>query len=623
MIRICLITSIWSADYLESITKGIRAQISADKDIRVDAYVGFDINEWGGVSLQKEGDFYGIIEPDMYDGILVAIGGYNLQKPGMEAARRFMELGKPIVTIESPIEGAPMVKADNYNSFYHITEHIVRDHKCTKLNFVGGPKDARDATTRYKAFMDCCSDYGIRPGDISYKYYFYSFEDGKQAYYDFKAEGKHLPDAVICANDAMARGYLEAAYEDGFRAPESFLITGFDNDLQSRRYIPSITTVDVNLSDSAKTATKMLLDAINNGTKIPMNTVTVEKICRMQSCGCVPINSFSEDKILALHKAQDVYDNRNLSSRIALQGISRCSSIEDLKNTFEYYVDNINTKRAGIALNNGVVSGVFETDYDEYDDELVMVTTEGIYNINRHKRIYPEYIDTCDDSQIIMICPIYFEKSTLGYGCFALNDEIFASMERRAVSGYLGVAIETLRQKIALNTMNDEIQKINRQLRELSTTDTLTGLYNRLAYAQLGENYYERNKGNVFFLYIDMDRLKYINDNCGHNVGNVAIKGISEGIRQFFDEDTLRFRMGGDEFLVIGVPESEEKLQKTISDLEEWLGNFGRENNLPIPLTASMGYVLSKDNDHPLTFEEMVNKSDSKMYEIKMEKKRV
>jgi len=621
MKKICLIVSIWSSDYLESICEGIRARIHDDKEIRVDIYVGFDIDEWNGISLKKEREFYDIINPSFYDGALVAIGGYNLQEAVQKTAKKFMDAGLPVVTIESPIEGAPMVKADNYDAFYHIVEHIVRDHKCRRFNFIGGPKDARDANARYKAFMDCCTEYSIRLGDISAKFYYYAFEDGKRAYEDFKAEGKQIPDAVICANDAMARGYLEAAAEDGYSAPKDFIISGFDNELQSQRYMPSITTVDVNLSDSSGTAIELLLKRID-GEEIDMLTKTKEKICCRQSCGCIPINSYSEENILALHKAQDMFDNRNLNNRIALQGISKCASVEDLHHNFFYYVDNVRAKRSGIALNTRLLKGNFDTIFNDYDEEMVMVSSGGIYEINRKEGIYPKLIDSLDDTQLTMLCPIYFENSTFGYGCFALVDTLYPSMNRRSLSGMLGIAIESMRQNIALNRMNSEIEKINKQLRELSTTDALTGLYNRLAYAQLGEGFYEENHGNVYFLYIDMDRLKYINDNCGHNVGNVAIMGIANGIKEFFGDDTLRFRMGGDEFLVIGKLDSEDVLVDKISKLDGFLKVCGEENKLPIPLTASMGYVLGSSHEK-VEFEEMVNRADAKMYEVKMAKKRV
>ena len=101
----------------------------------------------------------------------------------------------------------------------------------------------------------------------------------------------------------------------------------------------------------------------------------------------------------------------------------------------------------------------------------------------------------------------------------------------------------------------DALFKVN-EAQSWAEHDALTGLYNRLAYAQLGENYYERNKGNVFFLYIDMDRLKYINDTEGHEAGNVYIRSFAEKLKKNF-VDWNCYRVSGDEFIVVYSGEDE------------------------------------------------------------------
>ena len=61
---------------------------------------------------------------------------------------------------------------------------------------------------------------------------------------DFKAQGLHIPDCIISANDHMAYGYLLSAREDGYEAPEDFRITGFDNMDMGQDFIPSITSIN-------------------------------------------------------------------------------------------------------------------------------------------------------------------------------------------------------------------------------------------------------------------------------------------------------------------------------------------------------------------------------------------
>ena len=619
-VRVALLVTIWSMEYLQSVLDGIRSRIE-DVDIRVDVYLGFDIDEWEGMTFKKEREFFSIVNPASYDGALVAVGGFNYLEAVQNAARRFTDSGVPVVAIETPVENASIVKVDNYEAFFEVTEHILRDHGCKTLNFVGGPEGAPDALVRRQAFEDCCKKYNIPPENIHEKFYAYIFEDGKQAYQDFKAEGVHIPDAVICANDGMARGYCEAAIEDGFKAPMDFLVTGFDNDILSRNYIPSVTTVDVNLSDSAFSALELLLKKLD-GNDIPKMKITKAKVICGQSCGCIPIDSFSREKILALQKGQEVFDNLSLGNRLALQTLADSADLIALQQNLTTYSNHLGCAHVGIALNNRVLNGDLEDDFEGYDEEMVMVTKKGIFNINRNEDIYPDSAEDKSGSKVFLVCPLYYNTETFGYVAYSYSERIMGTLERRATSGYLSVAIASLRQKVALRVMNEEIEKMNHILKNLSITDSLTGLYNRLAYSQMGEDFYEENRGNVFFLYIDMDYLKKINDSLGHDVGNVALIAIADGIRKVFPPTDLRIRMGGDEFLIIGALDTEEKLIRQIKELERYLEKRGREEKLPIPLSASMGYVLGNESENYEDFEEMVKKSDARMYEIKQEKKK-
>lgn len=619
-VKVALLVTIWSMEYLQSVLDGIRSGIEG-VDIRIDVYLGFDIDEWEGMTFKKEREFFSIVNPDSYDGALVAVGGFNYLEAVQQAAKRFTDKKIPVVAIETPVENASIVKVDNYEAFYEVTEHILRDHGCKVLNFVGGPEGAPDALVRLQAFEDCCKKYNILPENIHKKHYAYIFEDGKQAYQDFKAEGCHIPDAVICANDGMARGYCEAAIEDGYKAPKDFLITGFDNDVLSRNYIPSTTTVDVNLGESAHTALDLLLKKIN-GEDIPRMKKTKAKIIRAQSCGCVDIESFSREKILALQKGQEVFDNLSLCNRLALQTLADSSDIEALQENLTTYANHFNCAHVGIALNKRVLNGDLGDDFEGYDESMVLVTKKGIFNINRIEDIYPEFTDEKSDSKIFIVCPLYYNTNTFGYVVYSYSDRIMGTLERRATSGYLSVAVASLRQKTALRVMNGEIEKMNHILKNLSITDSLTGLYNRLGYSQMGQNYYEDHKGEVYFLYIDMDNLKLINDTLGHDVGNVALIAVADGIRYAFPDTDLRIRMGGDEFLIIGALDSEEKLKIRMAQLEKFLEKRGREEKLPVPLGASMGYVLGTDAEPCEDFEEMVKKSDARMYEVKQHRKK-
>lgn len=89
------------------------------------------------------------------------------------------------------------------------------------------------------------------------------------------------------------------------------------------------------------------------------------------------------------------------------------------------------------------------------------------------------------------------------------------------------------------------------KLRYLAEHDDLTGLYNRRALvAHLSGRLAAGNRGPVAVLYLDLDRLKSINDYLGHTAGDWFIKVFAQRLRACAG-DSMIARLGGDEFIVI------------------------------------------------------------------------
>jgi diguanylate cyclase (GGDEF)-like protein len=90
------------------------------------------------------------------------------------------------------------------------------------------------------------------------------------------------------------------------------------------------------------------------------------------------------------------------------------------------------------------------------------------------------------------------------------------------------------------------------QLHHLAEHDDLTGLINRRALiAYLDQRLAADQPGPVALLFLDLDRLKAINDYLGHNVGDSFIKVVAHRLRESVATDAVIARFGGDEFVVV------------------------------------------------------------------------
>ena len=103
-----------------------------------------------------------------------------------------------------------------------------------------------------------------------------------------------------------------------------------------------------------------------------------------------------------------------------------------------------------------------------------------------------------------------------------------------------------------------ERHKMSKELRAMSLTDELTGVYNRRGFLTLAQQQLKiavRLKSKLLLIFADMDGMKWINDNLGHNEGDSALIDTAAILKNSFRESDIIARLGGDEFAVAALEE--------------------------------------------------------------------
>lgn len=148
-----------------------------------------------------------------------------------------------------------------------------------------------------------------------------------------------------------------------------------------------------------------------------------------------------------------------------------------------------------------------------------------------------------------------------------------------------------------------ERKRLENELRELATTDMLTGLPNRRAFIAWLEEEHARIRRfpeqQAAVLMLDVDDFKQVNDTHGHPVGDMVLRHVAELIRKGIREVDACGRLGGEEFAVLltgatpaAAVEFAERLRRGIA------ASRASEGGLEIGVTVSIGVsALSKDDD--------------------------
>ena len=153
----------------------------------------------------------------------------------------------------------------------------------------------------------------------------------------------------------------------------------------------------------------------------------------------------------------------------------------------------------------------------------------------------------------------------------------------------------------------------------LAYHDELTGLPNRRYFQEMLNTYIDNKiceSKNISLIFLDLDKLKMVNDTFGHSNGDLLIKEAANILKECLNKDDHVFRIGGDEFILLCF---DIKNKEQATELAEKIINaFNRIiviDNHQLHITPSMGIVLYKDN--PANFENCLIYADNAMYKAK------
>ncbi len=156
------------------------------------------------------------------------------------------------------------------------------------------------------------------------------------------------------------------------------------------------------------------------------------------------------------------------------------------------------------------------------------------------------------------------------------------------------------------------------QYRRNATTDALTELHNRYWMQVMFERKIKRARssgGTMCLAVLDLDRFKQFNDEHGHQLGDVLLQKVAEGLRDLFRSTDLIVRFGGDEFAVL-LPETSLDTAKQVGERVRE-GILKRVANLTAKkqeVTVSIGLTELYANDN---LESLLARADKALYRAK------
>lgn len=622
--KIAVFANAWSEKNLSDALEGVKC-VAKEEDFDLFVFVGHAAPGMSADEQREEKRIYDLPEMEDFDGLIVFSSTMNFQELVDKARDKAIAAGIPAISVGSKVNGMVSVELSNMDTMRELVEHLVVKHNVESAEFIAGPQDSGNSNGRVEAWKKVFTKHSLEIKEENIHYTDWSVRGAMAVARDIMSKyGDNLPDAIICANDNLAMATCTELTDAGIKIPEDVIVTGYDNTYDGQIFAPAICTVGQNDYEVGKTAMNLMMKMVRKEAVDDM--VIQNKFLANQSCGCdngkTDVLRLKEctnrfyDKIkafefgwsnswvtnAALKSTKQDLIRENLEEYLArstMFGNGTTYILEDEKAKLYFAEKRENVSESG------------------YSDELDVITA-----VERHKcvpgdkisrrQLIPGYNKVEGDTKMYIFMPIHFSDDVFGY---AVVEDWLIGIS----NGKIKIFVDNFNQTVEKIKQNIKLESLNEKLKDLYTKDSLTGLYNRFGFNSEGVQIFNECKDDgqrMVLMFVDINRMKLINDYYGHLQGDMAIKTVADVIRSSLPEGFIAIRFGGDEFLIVGRCENEELIKSVQRQITNKVKNTGKAMQYQFYLSVSVGYLHFKpevDSD----LDTFIKQADESMYEIK------
>ncbi len=581
--------------------------------------------------FRGEVNIFQLPKMENFDGALVFANGIDFQDILGDINRRCAEAKIPVVYTGNDKQNGFFVGSDNYVGCREMCDHLMDAHGAKKFIFIAGSRDNMDSNTRMRALKDAMEAHGLV---LEEENIFYS-NWGPNVSIEFvkkRIKEGYTPDAVVCANDSIAMLLCTGMEEFGYQVPGDIIVTGFDNDPFAQVYDPAICSVDQRFDRIGEKAAQTILDTFM-GKECPLKQTIPCEFVPSESCGCTQARDFSlirrkicKAKYMDIARESLFDQNISMMERTIMQGRTYLDLTENFRQ-IHYGFSGYQKDAFHIVLDPLFEQTIFnqerslrEQGYPEEMDVIFSIKENQVITDRQFEtsKLVPQPFEDEESHQYLFL-PLHEEEKNMGYIVFCDD------FEKIAMDVRLRKYIERMNLVLGKYYRDLRVSVLHNRLVELTETDALTHVKNRTAYRQrevVMQRKMETDDTLLFAVAVfDINNLKQINDNLGHEMGDEYIIQCCRLICKIFKHSAV-YRIGGDEFAVVLENEDYEHREKRMEQLNAELEEI-QTKRLPSYKKVSIAfgmqeYISAKDKEYADVFK----KADEAMYRKKAEMKK-
>ncbi|WP_334077288.1 LacI family DNA-binding transcriptional regulator [Paenibacillus sanfengchensis] len=222
--------------------------------IHLDQYGYFGILNILSSEDEEQLNFPRVYSENKVDGIII-LG--QISKPYIEIVQN-MDLPKLFLDFYDEHADIDSIVTDNFYGAYEITNYLIRmGHR--EIAYVGNIYSTSSIQDRFLGYYKSLLEHGLAFEDRL----LLNDRDEKGVYLDIELPNK-IPTAFVCNCDQVAYNLYERLTAKGYKVPADCSVVGFDNDVYATLTNPPLTTVEVDITQMARTAVEAIMEQISS-----------------------------------------------------------------------------------------------------------------------------------------------------------------------------------------------------------------------------------------------------------------------------------------------------------------------------------------------------------------------
>ena len=488
------------------------------------------------------------------DGILTQKGMFQKPEVRQRIDQICLESGLPFLDIGEENCDAVYPLWNDRKIFCDLVNHLIEVHHKRKIYCLTGPPEPHQSRNRVLGFRDAMQQHGLPVSEQMIFYGDFWVHSGERLGNAIADGGVAMPEAVACANAAMAEALIRTLQKRGIAVPEDVAVVGYDPFMTNMLNVPSITCMtNMNYNLGVNSVCQLHYEITGEiCTPIPCRPEVLEPA---ESCGC----TMSGNGVFAGYK-RDLAEQLEFAYLLQYSGMIQKISAPDnlmefakelhhvlyLIRRIKVFYLCIGEDWDGIISTNG--STYRTTGYPDTFFLFRQVYGSSDYEIV-HLRELVEILQNPETPSAYHLVPLHYEDRCFGFLAVEFEGEQY-SLDKQFLTWteYVSSALETMR-------IRNYLKQFSGRIHLTAIRDPLTGIYNRRGFEELSSEIYEQSilHGEKFLLVaVDIYNLHEINRKQGSNVGDKILMTVADALSSSCLGNEICCRCNGDHFYLIG-----------------------------------------------------------------------